>query len=53
MKLVEVQLMIKGKPTDNAAEIAQSVYSEFKAVDDWPDGGSTAELQTFILSYSF
>lgn len=51
LKLVEVQLMIKGKPTANADEVAQTVYAEFKK-QDWPKGGDDAELQAFILSYA-
>ena len=44
--------MIKGKDVAKAAEIAQSVYSEFRA-GDWPGGGSDVELQQFIMTYNF
>mmetsp|Transcript_14872 Transcript_14872/g.20126 ORF Transcript_14872/g.20126 Transcript_14872/m.20126 type:complete len:125 (-) Transcript_14872:62-436(-) len=52
LKLVEVQLMIKGKANEDAQAIAQNVYAQFKN-RDWPSGGSDLELQQFILSYDF
>ena len=33
-------------------ETAQAVYQEFKE-RDWPNGGNDAELQTFIMNYTF
>lgn len=53
VKLVEIQLMIKGISGVSPASIAKTVHAEFKAKDDWPGGGSDAELQTFILGYDF
>ena len=44
LKLVEVQLMIKGKTASDAASIAQKVYLEFRE-REWPGGGSDIELQ--------
>ena len=51
-KLVEVELMIRGKQKPEEGDLAATLYKDFKK-QNWPNQGSDMELRQFISSADF